>query len=274
MKIVLLFVGIFLFGNLLGKGNAALDVDIKKNKAKNVVEFNIKDTLIFSEWIQEKLFNRRLSYPMDNRYVYEFIYLNSVKQVICADVKLEFKKTGKLKDCQIEGIEDLALKNEIKRIIMISPKWKTGGRQSLCFKIRLPLDGAIVSLERGARSFFDGERMGFYVNNVGIAMSQFGARKRENEEGRFSEIKYCGILKFSFVVNKEGHFSNFKCLKEPFPKIFDRFYREHSSSGGLFHEGQHWEPAVLEGKPINVKVIAEFDFDKQEYGWDYYLVER
>ena len=76
------------------------------------------------------------------------------------------------------------------------------------------------------------------------------------------------------MVDKEGTFSNLQYTNNLFPVDFERFVRVHvSSPGGLFYPETKWEPALVDGQPVGIKVKVVIDYNKREYSWNCYLVE-
>lgn len=233
-----------------------------KDRNKHLL-FTEKDTVLFSTWLHDQLINRAYyydTYGLNNESVHEFVYLDSKIQILRPDVNIVFNRKGWVKTCKVKGMPDQALNDEVKRIIKKSPRWSLNDKKcKVHFQLEIPVEGSIASLDKGVTQYFNWGRirsgMKKYICSIAFRIYYIG-----------------GELEFSFIVNKEGQLFDIRCIREPYPGRFDTFYKKYRP---ILLEGPHWKPALLNGKPVSVKVVAEYSYDPiEKMRWKYYLLDE
>ena len=83
-----------------------------------------------------------------------------------------------------------------------------------------------------------------------------------------------GSIKFSFIVDKEGYFSNLKYADDLYHRQIAPIITGQMFPGRLFSTEVKWAPAILDGKPVSVQVKAIIDYDSNEFSWDCFVLDE
>ena len=148
-----------------------------------------------------------------------------------------------------------------------SPKWKLQRTQKhLTFCVNLAMPGSIVPIREPRQYEWKGG-MAAYVEDCA---GSFGSLRREgmNWSG-YAE----GRLKIMFTVTSEGKMKDIYIMERPMS-----YWELHSEEGVTYRKmgwAGDWRPALLDGKPVEVRVVTEFNYDVlDEMCWNYYLVKQ
>ncbi|WP_308572524.1 hypothetical protein [uncultured Sanguibacteroides sp.] len=247
---------------------------------------------IFPDWLSDRLLHEHIPFSvnlMDSDYLFSnLIYADTIFQKIDVVTYFTLTKKGKINNCVVENLQDTTVADEIKRIISISGKWKANvkaGKKVTSeqrFTIPLALNGSMIVLDEGPGwgeldKRINGKRYNLtrYIHQV--AMHIYNKCDDKVEKFEYPElIKFpiLGTLKFSFIINKEGYFSNLKYIDNLSHIQLASFMRGQMFPGRLFSHEVKWAPAILNGKPVSVQVEAVIDYDKKEFSWDCFLINE
>lgn len=257
--------------------------------------FKRKDVSTFPSWVFDQMVHANVPFNVNLRdtdqCLSKIVYLDTSVSTICLSTEFTLTRKGKVTNCKILDCPNEVLIDEVERIILISKDWKAAKRQGEKIdshqKLDIPirLEGNVGLLDEEPL-FGKGERFnygkGLNINRYicSIANAIYGTHRSEDrdfETGKITDIHYSisGTLELSFIINKDGYFSNLESKHDLFPVNYGWFVEIHSSSVfmlGFFNQEVKWCPAVMNGHPVSVKVKAFFDYDKREYSWSCYLV--
>ena len=240
-------------------------------KEKPLKHFTVADTSLFTDWLHRLFVEKEAYYtPYGWHYqnIQEFAYVDTVKHVYNLKVNMTFRKNGKMKECKVEGLPAPSLNEELERVIeYYSPKWKLQRTQKhLTFYVNLAMPGSIVPIREPRQYEWKGG-MAAYVEDCA---GSFGSLRREgmNWSG-YAE----GRLKIMFTVTSEGKMKDIYIMERPMS-----YWELHSEEGVTYRKmgwAGDWRPALLDGKPVEVRVVTEFNYDVlDEMCWNYYLVKQ
>lgn len=271
-KILLLLATIALCATqVFGEGRAE-NPDGTKISDTGIKHFHATDTSLFSDWLH-RLFVEKEAYhtPYGWHYqnIQEFAYADTLDKTYPLSIRMTLGKKGKLRECQVEGMPAECLNEELERIIAYySPKWKAvEGQNQLNFQIELSMPGSIVPIREPRLHRWD-EGMADYVESVA---STFGGTRRDGISAR--EYTH-GCLKLTYVITKEGKCANYMILEDPKPD-FEQYSLREISQRKQIRESRVWRPAIFNEKPIDVRIVLEYDYSKIDVmRWNYYLVDR
>lgn len=249
----------------------------------------------FSAWVENILFHQNILFTtnqmQEDLLLGGLIYLDSVKQDVNVPLRFMVNKKGNVEDVNVEKISDEAFANELKRIVELSPKWRPArvDGKKVDEEVEMVMDfsliGRVAFLDKGPvwakdwhLNYSKGLSMNRYLSAVEGSVNAF-QRKYRNDLMDKKKVKtggyaLSGKLEVSFIIHKDGTLSDFWSKQNLSPIYYDLFLKAHTSGRGLFSPGMKWVPAELNGKPVSVKVIASFDYDKRIYGWTYWLVDE
>ena len=282
---------ILLFFLIIFSIHVEVHANADKEKDLLVPAFPKKDISSFSSWLPGQILHSGISFDVNlieaDYSLSKIAYLNDTVKRIDIDTELALISKGKIESCIVRCNESEILANEVKRIILTRKKWKISKRDNekdslnkyFTTSIELPGDVVLLDREPVYRAIrypihYKKEiNINRYLNTVANTIYRFH-RNNTTEVRADARHSIFGTLELSFVVDKEGTFSNLQYTNNLFPVDFERFVRVHvSSPGGLFYPETKWEPALVDGQPVGIKVKVVIDYNKREYSWNCYLVE-
>lgn len=270
---------------------AGTGIPKEKNDKKTMFRSNAAIST-FPVWLSNQLLHRHIPFSVnlaESDYLFNNIaYVDTLSQEMDLITRFTVTKGGKIKNCVVENLPDSAFADEVERLILISRKWRApeeNGRKTSAeqqFSIPLELKGSVVILDKGPewgeadQKIYDKRyNLTRYIHQVAMHV---GAKRADS----VSMIEYPnqmsflvdGILKLSFVIDKEGYFSHLRYGHDlPVAAQLDYVITRQMYPGRFFSDEVKWKPAMLDGKPVRVRVEACIDYKKKEFSWDCYLMD-
>lgn len=292
-KQVLLFLVLFLsFSSIVVEANTSNPKE--KNDRKTMFKSKVALS-VFPSWLSDQLLHRHIPFTVnlaESDYLFNRLaYADTLPRKIDLVTDFTLTKSGRIEDCTVANLPDTAFANEVKRVISLSGKWQAPKEEDKKmasdqhFTIPLDLKGDVVVLEKGPewgepdkRIYGKNYNLTRYVYTVAMLLYN------KNHSGRvdyadlsyveISKIPMYGTLELSFVVDKEGRFSDLRYINHLHRAQLDLFLTTHMYPGRLFNDEVKWAPAIRDGEPVGVQVRALIDYDKKEFSWDCYVMDE
>ena len=277
-------------------GCYSLSTQAENRKCKKVnndnVMFQGKEAGVsFPIWLSNQILHQHIPFRVNltesDLLFSNTAYLNNISRECDFETDFWVTKRGKIKNCIVENLSDTALVNEIKRVISMSRNWKASrenGKKvtsSLAFSISLNTKGDLVMLDEGPKwgepdKRFYGKRYNLtrYIHQVAMHIYSKNSYSVEKIEYPVNASPVLGSIKFSFIVDKEGYFSNLKYADDLYHRQIAPIITGQMFPGRLFSTEVKWAPAILDGKPVSVQVKAIIDYDSNEFSWDCFVLDE
>ncbi|MEY8591751.1 hypothetical protein AALK14_09910 [Butyricimonas hominis] len=263
----------------------------KKMNNENVMFQSKEATVSFPIWLSNQILHQHIPFRVNltesDLLFSNTAYSNNISRKINFETDFSVTKRGKIKNCIVENLSDTALVNEIKRVISISRNWKASrenGKKitsSLTFSINLNTKGDLVILDEGPKwgepdKRFYGKRYNLtrYIHQVAMHIYSKNSYSVEKIEYPVNASPVLGSIKFSFIVNKDGYFSNLEYTDDLHHRQIEPIITGQMFPGRLFSTEVKWAPAILDGKPVSVQVKAIIDYDNNEFSWDCFVLDE
>lgn len=263
----------------------------KKKTDKNVMFQNEDATSSFPVWLSNQLLHQHVSFRvnlMESDLLFNnMVYSDDTPQNIDFETNFIVTKRGKIKNCTVENFSDTVLVKEIIRVISISRNWNAGRKNGkkepsdLTFPVVLRAKGNLIMLDEGPKwgepdKRFYGKRYNLtrYLHQVAMHIytkNDYGVKRIEYP---VNASPILGTIQLNFIVNKDGYFSDLKYIDNLHHIQVDPVILGQMFPGRLFSTEVKWAPAILDGKPVGVRVKAFIDYNNNEFSWDCFLLDE